>query len=286
MDAKPFTIQQFLELGGGYLNKPIKISCEMVDGAHFTTLKKTDRVLAKAMGKDVSQASPFADCSIFSFMMQARNDKVDQMIKQALWEKDPLAESDPSAIDIQAQKRQKLFDECKIPQIIEVEFAAFVTPDGRRVEAKTVAMIATPMKRVSPCIQALPENFGWFLDACQHAWSEKQPQKRKRSELEDDLPHIEKPLRYNLDTPGRVIMYFFYRTENGVWKKSTRSIDLALYKDQLTSTPRDDALTSLAKFMKDLYNTHHVPPPVPEEDEEAEVEEVEEVEDLGSVGSM
>ena len=279
--AKPFAVQHVLELHGGHLNKPMKVACETVNGQHFTFLKKSDTGLAKALGvqSKTSPRSPFADCNLFDYIVHARNEAVDGLIRSHLMKEDIMA--DQVQIEIPADGRTKLFEDCKIQQVISVEMPGFVTPEGKRVEVKYIDMIATPKRNVSPCVEASPDVFEWLLHACQHTWSYEStatPNKRKwaSKDVPHDLPTLPDPVKYMHVDSNKVVLYVSFKTTAGGWSRKQKLLDTDLYKQDLTTQARDDAILGMASILKDYYKENHQGKQHEETEEHQQAEEEEE----------
>lgn len=276
--AKPFTVQHVLELQGGHLTKPLKISCETVSAQCFTYLRKTDAGLARALGFPTPKnSSPFANVNIFEYLTQVRNEKVDKLIRDHLLNQDSMADHS-CTIDIAQEGRLRLFDDAKIPQVISVEMPPFISPEGRRVDARSIDMIATPRRNVSPCVEASAELFEWILHACHHTWPVDAVPKRKRcpssdEDAEADLPELPEPVKYLDVAKDKIVLKVYYKKDTSKkWHMKSKHLNISVFNSDLTCKARDDAILAMAGILKEYYEKSHTPAldKPPEDDAEPE----------------
>ncbi len=138
----------------------------------------------------------------------------------------------------------------------------FVTPEGKRVEVKYIDMVATPKRNVSPCVEASPDVFEWLLHACQHTWTFENaatPNKRKwcSDHVPDDLPTLPDPVKYMHVDSNKLVLYVNFKTTAGAWSRKQKLLDTGLYKQDLTTQVRDEAILGMASILKDYHNTNH-----------------------------
>ena len=259
-EPKPFTVQPMLSFQGGHIKKTMLLPCDYVEGIPFLSLKKSDRQLAAAMGKPAKKDNwaPLTACDVFEKMQQLRNDMVDQLIKAKMVSDDPLA--DAGEFTIQPSQRHRLFLECKIPEIIEIELPEFVTAAGKHVSSKPLKIIATWNKAVSPCMEATGPNMDWLLLACQHdGWLEKpaSPPKRKAVDDEIDLPELPEPLKYSMTDDGVVKIYAYYKSvKKKRWCRMGKKLDNDTLNDDDTED-KNQVISAAATKMLKLYHKRH-----------------------------
>ena len=258
-EPKPFTTQPMLVLQGGHIKKSMLLPCDYVENTPFLSLKKSNRQLASAMGKPcvTGNFSPLTGCDVFEKMQQLRNDKVDELIKAKMVSDDPFA--DAREFNIQARQRHRLFMDCKIPEIIEIELPQFVTAAGKHVGTQQLKIISTWNKNMSPCVEATGPNMDWLLLACQHeGWLEK-PTSPKRKHIGDDismeLPTLPEPLRYNISTDGVVKIQGYYKSGKR-WCRMMKTIDPVLFDDDAIED-KDQLIIAVAAKMMKVYHERH-----------------------------
>lgn len=261
-EPKPFTIQPMLAFQGGHIKKTMLLPCDYVENTPFLSLKKSDRQLAAAMGKPVKKDhwAPLAACDVFEKMQQLRNCKVDQLIKAKMVSDDPLA--DAGEFTIQPSQRHRLFLECKIPEIIEIELPEFVTAAGKHVSSKQLKIITTWNKIMSPSMEATGPNMDWLLLACQHAgWLEKptSPCKRKNIDDEMDLPELPQPLKYSMSDDGAVKIKLHYKSAKlKRWTCLQKTLDKDTLNDDDALEDKNQMILAEATKMMKIYNKRHV----------------------------
>ena len=263
-EAEPFTVQPMLSLQGGHLKKPMTLKCDYFDSTPFIVVKKSDRLLASALGKSAKKDnwSPLGTCQVFDKMQQVRNDVVEKMIRDKMVSDDPLADSADFTIESAAQ-RHRLFLECKIPEIVEIEMPGFVTAAGKHVSSKSIKIISTWSKRVAACMEASGPNMDWLILACQHEgfYSEKPASPTKRKAIEDgvDLPELPEPLKYNMTEDGVVKIYMYVvSVKDGKkrWLRKEKKLDADTLNDDTIEDNNQLILAAANKMLK-LYQKCH-----------------------------
>jgi len=257
-EPKPFTIQPMLVLQGGHIKKSMLLPCDYVENTPFLSLKKSNRQLASAMGKpcETNKWSSLTGCDVFEKMQQLRNDKVDELIKAKMVSGDPFA--DAREFNIQARQRHRLFMDCKIPEIIEIELPQFVTAAGKHVGPQQLKIISTWNKLMSPCVEATGPNMDWLLLACQHeGWLEK-PTSPKRKHIGDDismeLPTLPEPLRYKISTDGAVKIQGYYKSGKR-WCRMQKTLDNTF--DDAAIEDKDQLIIAVAAKMMKVFHERH-----------------------------
>jgi hypothetical protein len=258
-EPKPFTIQPMLVLQGGHIKKSMLLPCDYVANTPFLSLKKSNKQLASAMGKPCQKDkwSPLTDCDVFQKMQQLRNDKVDKLIKAKMVFDDPFA--DAREFKIQASQRHRLFIDCKVPEIIEIELPQFVTAAGKHVGSKQLNIISTWNKLMAPCVEATGPNMDWLLLACQHeGWLEKTTP-RKRKDIGDDLelPELPEPLKYNISADGVVKIYAYYKSDKR-WCKMEKKLDTDTLNDDAIEDKDKFISAAAAKMLKVYHERHNI----------------------------
>ena len=257
--ATPFVVRRTLVVEGGWLQSPWVVDSKVVDGGEFITLALTDRSLAKAMGMNMSERSPLAQCSVFSHMASARDAQVDSLIFAAKVDKDPMGDGTSLA---QAQQmapmpsrgRAMAFAEADIPDTISVKMASFVTPDGQRVEEHTLRVVTTPKRRANVTMEATAENFEWLLKAAQCDWdSGVKPQRGIDDEEESMLPELAHPCKYQKTESGKLKIVCSYR-QHGVWKKHQKAVGVSIQGD---NSSFESIIRSCEEEVLNFFRAHH-----------------------------
>ena len=257
--AKPFTMRRSLVIEGGWLAAPWPIDTKVVDDGEFVTLSMSDRCLAKALGMNMSERSPLANCSVFNFLASVRDAKVDELILAAKVENDPMADGSSGTSNAQpmpSRGRAAGFAIAKIPATISLKMASFVTPDGERVDEHTIRVVTTPKRRVSVTMEATPENFEWLLQAAQVEWDTgAKLEKKANIDEEFDLPELTGPCKYQKTENGKLKISCSYR-QQGLWKKHQKAVNVNIHEDNsnlLAIIRRCEA------EVLDFYHSHHEP---------------------------
>ena len=256
-EPKPYTIQPMLVIQGGHLKRSKLLECDFIDNTAFVTLKKTSRNLCSALGKPVSakQGSPLTDCDLFGKVKLMRNDKVDELIKRAMVSDDPL--SDAMDFNIDSKQRYRLFTECKVPDIIEIELPHFVSAEGKHVGPRQLKVVSTWNKNNCPAIEATGPNMDWLLLACQHEWMPK-PVRPKRKQPADDiamtLSSLPDPLKYEVLPDGVIKIYAYVRPKlSKRWKRHEKKVEFNEDTHEEEKAPL--IMAAAAKVLK-IYQNH------------------------------
>ncbi len=213
---------------GGWLQTPWPIDTKVVDGSEFVTLALTDRLLAKALGMNMSERSPLARCSLFPHMAAKRDAEVDRLIREAKLQKDPMADEaskEQVAKPMPMKGRASGFADADLPATIILTLAPFVTPEGERVDEHRMRVVTTPKRRVNVSMEALAENFEWLRKACQVEWDNGPPPPKQRPPPEEDadLPELRPPCKYRKTLGGKLTIACCYR-QGGAWKVHQRVV--------------------------------------------------------------
>ena len=258
-EAKPFAVRHTLVIEGGWLQSPWAVNSKMIDGRDFITLVLGDRCLARALGMNMSERSPLAKCSIFSYMAEARDAKVDELIFAAKVSKDPMAEASASdqaaASRMPSRGRAVAFEEAEVPDTISIKMGAVVTPDGQRVEEHTLRVVTTPKRGASVTMEVTAENFEWLRMAAQVDWDiVARPEKRSIDELDDTtLPERQPPLKYQKTPTGKlnIICNYF---QDGAWKKHQKVLGVNINSD---NSSLEAIVRSCESDVLAFYSSHH-----------------------------
>ena len=234
-EPSPFTIRKMLVLEGGYgKTKSMQLACETCDGIDLIKLCARNRNLAVAMGQKTTKDHYWKNCDIMQHMRDMRNEAVDRFIKQNIHSSDPFADCPVTEVEITAANRARLFADTKVPQIVDVVFPSFTTPEGKRVEATTIKMLSTPKKPIAPSMECTSENLSWFLYACKHSWihpghdTQAVSKKRQCEDLEEEFG-IPKPARMLHFEANKVILGVPYKNPSGEWMRRQEKIDRSMF---------------------------------------------------------
>ena len=227
--ATPFVVRRSLVIEGGWLQSPWAVDSKSIGGSDFVTLAMSDRMLAKSLGMNMSDRAPLGDSTIFSHMALLRDTKVDEISINTQVDKDPMSNASSSSSaqpPVPSRGRAMAFAEAHVPDTISLKIAAFVTPDGERVEEHILRVVTTPKRRANVTMEATSENFGWLMMATQAEWHiGTKPEKRSIHEVDEStLPELSHPCKYSVQA-GKVKVLCSYR-QQGVWKKHQRSVSV------------------------------------------------------------
>ena len=232
--ASPFAIKRALVVEGGWLQAPWVLDHQVVDGKEFIALATSDRSLAKALGMNMSKRSPLQECSVFSYMASVRDDRVDALIHQAKVANDPMADESaaPAMGPIPSRGRALAFSEAGLPNTVELEFPAFVSCDGKRVDKQTIRVVTTPKRKAIVTMEATVKNLEWLAKAAHEDWgASTQPQQHRIDDEEQStLPVLQHPLKYQKTAGGKMRILCHYRSQ-GVWKRHQAAVEPYMGKD-------------------------------------------------------
>lgn len=207
---------------------------------------------------NMSERSPLSKCAVFSYMAEVRDAKVDEIIFTTKVDKDPMGNASSSGqapTRMPSRGRALAFENAKVPNTISIKMAAFVTPDGQRVEEHTLRVVTTPKRGANVTMEVTAENFEWLMLAVQVDWEiEAKPEKRPIDEVDEDtLPELQAPLKYEKAPCGKVKIFCRYRHQ-GVWKKHQKALSVNIKSDN--STLEAIVRTCEAEVLA-FYNENH-----------------------------
>ena len=166
--AQPFRVMRNQTvITGGWLNGPWVVEEKEVEGKLFMVLDKQDRRLARAVGMDMSQRSPWGNNRFLAHLAHLRDARVDQLIHEARLADDPLAARDTAELEVEACKvgRMKQLKKYNIPTIVAIKYPSFITTNGARVEETVVNVISTPKRGAVVTMELTDENIEWMAMA-------------------------------------------------------------------------------------------------------------------------
>lgn len=181
---QPISVETALVVSGGNLKEPELLKFETIQGTNVIKLAKTCRKLAKVVGQCSNRSRVlFSGVDVFAFLQDFRNECVDNVMKARARSDDPMADDPENGSErAHGKPRTELFNDLKIPELIEVTLPAFVSNSGHAQEEITTMMLATPKKSASVWIEATGPNLTWFTHACNKAWTKPGCNKRKLDE--------------------------------------------------------------------------------------------------------
>ena len=192
-DAKPLVV-----VSGGYLGAKGQWVPELktIDGYEdgFLMLRKEDRGLAAAMGRNCSDIRPFHTVSVFSHIAKQRGDVVDELIRAHNAASDPVAEVDNGEVRI--KNRGKAFSDANIREVVAITIAATTTPFGKRLDPITLNVVSTPRWGVNPCIVMNTAVLEWLAYVMDCAFESKPARVYAGRDLGFELPELPKPCKY------------------------------------------------------------------------------------------
>ena len=202
---------------------PWIIDVKYVDGMPFFEVGMTDRCLARAMGLNMYERSPFADTTLLQYMAKMRNDTVNQLILAHQGSTDPMADDAVgNAGGVRIRKRENAYSQASIPSVITVKFPAFVKDGGECIGGIDMRVVATRRTDVLVSVEVSSANLQWMSDAINVEWDisgSPWANKRKASVLELDLPELGcDNCRYLKKQRDTVVIACSYRTAGGIEK--------------------------------------------------------------------
>lgn len=188
--AQPFSVRQAVIVEGGWITRPWVPQLREVDGRCFLAMSNNDRDLARAMGMNMNERAPLSSQSLFAYLEKMRDDAVDALIRQRDQILDPLADSPDvsSPMKLPGAGRRQTFDTAAIPQLIDIALPAFVCDDGEQVAARSMAVIATPKRKVLVMIEATAGNLDWCRNAITVDWE--MPNKKRVRHSHEEFPAL------------------------------------------------------------------------------------------------
>ena len=158
-----FVAKSMVVVSGGYLGLKGQWVPElkMIDGYDhgFLILRKEDRGLAAAMGRNCSEIRPLHNVSVFGHIAKLRDEGVDELIRVYNASDEPMV--DTGAGEIRIKNREKEFQAANIAEVIDIKFAAITTPIGTKLEPMALHVVSTPRRGVNPCIMISPSVLEW-----------------------------------------------------------------------------------------------------------------------------
>ena len=260
---EPFTCTQAMIVEGGFLKKAWPCPITTLQDRSFMVLAKKDRGLARAIGLDTLSRAPCKEVTAHNYLQHLRNRKVDELICNKL--ADPMADPSIEKARLISKDRQKMFAAAMLPQIVDIDVAAFVTGDGKRIEATTIPVITTPSKVPSAAIECTPRVLEWLANACEINWQVADPDlfdeistptKRSAKSVAEEfqLPELNSPFKYLVSPGGKLGIFVPYKKEGGKWGRHQKKID-----DLLTDSAESNAaiVENVCKAMQTFRDQHH-----------------------------
>ena len=172
----------------------------------FLKLCMKDRHLAHALGMNCEQVSPFQNTSLFKHLEELRDAKVDELIMEDLFSKDPMAKKrlGGSKVAVPMIGRETKFHKANIPPVIWIH----VSHDDI---GRDIRVVATAKRGVNVYIECTEDNLQWLRDAICLVWNKKKNRKTPASLA--DLPELEDGLKWRQRGEVLAIAVDYYKDD-------------------------------------------------------------------------
>ena len=98
--------------------------------------------------------------ALIAFLRNARDNKVDEYIKEYIRRTDPMGEQD---LDVNISKRQEVFDDAGVPRVLEIDIQ-----DRGNITGGRIRIVATAKKSTHPSIDLSVESMTWLKQAAEN----------------------------------------------------------------------------------------------------------------------
>ena len=167
----PFDVQLKPVVTGAHLKGPPWVpELRKIDGHEegFLVLRREDRGLAAAMGRNCSEIRPFKKVPVFGYIAKLRDEKVDEAIRGYLEGDEAML--DVSAGELRRRCRERAFSEVGVSEVITVTAAPLTTPFGKRLEDMKLDVVATPRRGVNACVKLTPKFLEWLANVIDYSF--------------------------------------------------------------------------------------------------------------------
>ena len=156
-----------------------------------------------------------------------------------------------------AGKRQKLYTDANVPEIIEILHPPFTARDGTRFPATPIKVISTYKKKVSPTVELTAENLTFFSVAAHHCNFVCPPATAGNDDDKDDFDYqIDEPnVHWTKRGNNQWRLAVSVRQSNGKWTTQYKSVPLL---DEAREH-NDEIIRRQAKELQMWYDKHHNP---------------------------
>ena len=228
-----------------------------VGGVAFIKLaRKNSQLLSLCNARKGSKRFPGVD--VFQYLVQKRNEEVSRLIKLAARSDDPFAESEradgAAEDDMVNDRRQDLFKEHRIPEIIELSIPEFESGKIKH-GAIQIQVLATPKLTASFYMEASGVNLKWFKLSCSHEWlTLPSPPKRKAVHIGSLQIEASPLVKVKKNDGTKIEVYCNYKKSSGVWSTKTMSVS----KHGSDSTDQvNEAVVRMVSRLEAFYQENH-----------------------------
>ena len=124
-----------------------------------------------------------------------------------------------------------LFNDLKVPDILEVKLPAFQTSSGHAQGEVTAKVLATPIRSASALVETSGPILEWIKHACTVKWTDEDTSpprdtKRKADDTAFDFPGVRWPEHVKIiqNDATHLRIGCSYKNKDGRWTKITRSL--------------------------------------------------------------
>jgi hypothetical protein len=201
--------------------------------------------------------------SLFKFLAELRNDKVDAAILQKFMSDDPMADDAPDENLLKAANRSARFADAKISPIIELTCEAFTNADGKPIPAFAFRVLSTPSKMAAVHMEAIGANFDWLVHAAHVDWAVrlraiKLAEQQELDEFVQEFEYlIPKPVKVKITSKDMVVLFVYIRSFDGKWLRKQRSCSMMYFDGDKEAFK--NGIGSLAKGIKKFFDDNHHP---------------------------
>ena len=241
--CKPFVIRyNRTTIDGGY-GKEHAIETRAIDNLDFMEITHESRGLARCMGLDMSLSRPWATVDFIAYLIKARDDQVDEVIKTHQCSDDPMASEEVG--DVVIKKRTAGFQQAQVAEVIEVKVPGFTTTSGEIVEARTIKMVSSARRNKSCELEVSTDVLQWLIKAVWHKWSADRDHECA-GKIDRELPNLDSEHCQWKKRNGYYRIECKYTDATGKIKYHGRKIDAAFMEEP------DLLASAAAKIEKDL----------------------------------
>ena len=231
------------------------VDCTIVDGREFVQLDKSDRKLARAMGRDMKSRTPWHNNELLPYVAKLRDDAVDALIAKDRHDNDPMADE---AVQLPMPKigrgRGKSVSDAKVPDIIDITYPAFDLANGEQHPPVVMSVLSTTRRGKCASVELTTANLDLLLaaaDACERESPLAKP--GEKEELLSEKVDLEQPDCKWRRRGTKCMVSCSYLGADGAWHVHSEVPPLCEDRDAQVVLVRE-----AEKRVQQFYSEHHV----------------------------